>query len=117
MAKTGTLNISLGVVGDGVNIAWPYPAGSSPFTNLVSPGQEGPLSLSAGFNSIAVPTGAKMLFLPPQPGVTATLTLKGITGDTGIQMDPTMPFVFPCALASTIGITASGTATLYAIWV
>src|SRR5581483_6089283 len=61
-----------------------------------------PVALSVGANTIAVPAGATvMVVIPPNltsPGVPApnpayggTLTLKGITGDTGVPLSVKYP--------------------------
>lgn len=49
------------------------------------------LTLDSGDNTIAVPTtGQAILFIPPTTN-TETIQLKGVTGDTGITLDPAKP--------------------------
>lgn len=64
----------------------------------------------AGFNSIAVPTGATVAVIVPPPANTQTMVLKGVTGDTGIALARTLPAVLTFdAGVATFGITAGGT--------
>lgn len=75
--------------------------------------------LASGANTITVPTAASGgglpagFFLIPPPGNTQTLTLKGVTGDTGIPISPTQPTVisFAAAPPTSFVITAGGTVT------
>ena len=83
--------------------------------NLVSPGQVEIRTLSAGANSITVPTaGATTVactVVPPANNSTA-ITLKGVTGDTGIHLhntDPTSIALDPTV--TTFVLTAAGTIT------
>jgi hypothetical protein len=103
--RTTTIAYTIDVVGTEVLVAG---------ANAVSPGQITPLALAIGFNSIAVPslvgiTATAVTIIPPV-GNTNSLTLKGITGDTGIRLhntDHTVLALDPSATA--IGITV-GTA-------
>lgn len=62
--------------------------------NAVSPGQIQIIALAIGFNSITVPAIAgfgvptAVTIIPPV-GNTNALTLKGVTGDTGIRLHNT----------------------------
>ena len=63
-------------------------------SNTAAPGVMELLTLSSGANTITVPTGgstAKACTMMPPSGNTATLTLKGVTGDTGVLMHATDP--------------------------
>lgn len=84
-------------------------------SNPTSPAQIQILTLSSGFNSISVPTGGStptaLTILPPV-GNLITLTLKGITGDTGILLHLTDPTTIALASSVTsIGLTTSGILT------
>ncbi len=62
--------------------------------NAASPGQMDILSLTTGANTITAPTGGatpKCLTVIPPAGNTQALTLKGITGDTGVPLHLTDP--------------------------
>lgn len=84
-------------------------------SNAASPGQIQIVTLSSGANTITVPAGGStptgVVILPPTGNV-QTLTLKGVTGDTGIALHLTDPTSL--ALASSVTsfvITAGGTVT------
>lgn len=47
--------------------------------------------LASGPNTIAVPAGATCALIQPPAGNVVALTLKGITGDTGILIHKTNP--------------------------
>lgn len=59
--------------------------------NASSPGAIVTQTLSAGNNTITVPSGAKAATLLPPSGNAVVLTLKGVAGDTGISIHPTDP--------------------------
>jgi hypothetical protein len=90
--------------------------------NTVSPGSVTIHTLAAGFNEITLPTGGSTpkgaTIIPPDDNV-ETLTLKGVTGDTGIalsKVDPTS-ISFDTSPPVSIGLTAGGIITgLRIIW-
>lgn len=85
--------------------------------NSSSPGMIETKALASGFNSITVPTGAKSVTIIPPSANAITLTLKGVTGDTGVKLHLTDPTVIALATAqATIGITTSGTVTVRLVW-
>lgn len=77
-----------------------------------------PYVLSTGYNSIAVPAGGykKATIMPPAAnGI--TLTLKGVTGDTGIALDPAgFTTIGLASGATTIGLTAGSGVTVQIQW-
>lgn len=77
-------------------------------TSTILDRREG-VDLSSGFNSIDAPVGAKgVIFIPPTDNA-ETLTLKGVTGDTGIPLDPASPAFIPLdGTGANFGITAGG---------
>lgn len=82
--------------------------------NEASPGAVTVQSLASGFNSVSVPASTGVVVtavtIKPPVGNTSTITLKGVTGDTGIALHPSDPTTI--ALASTvtaIGLTAGAT--------
>lgn len=80
--------------------------------SAASPGQIEVKTLAAAFAAHAVPTGATALTLIPPAGNANTLTLKGVTGDTGIRLhntDPSSIAIDPSV--TTIGLTAGGIIT------
>lgn len=48
-------------------------------------------TLASGFNVITPPTGTTMVCIIPPVGNVITITLKGVTGDTGIPLSLTNP--------------------------
>ena len=113
MAVTSTRLVSVSFSGDVTVPDLTYAAAS----NASSPGMVETKALSSGFNSITVPSGSKSVTLVPPSGNTVTLTLKGVTGDTGIGLHLTDPTVIALATAqATIGITTSSTVTVRLIW-
>jgi hypothetical protein len=52
----------------------------------------------------------------PPSGNVVTLTLKGITGDTGVGLHLTQPTSLALATGAAFGITAGATVTIRIIW-
>jgi hypothetical protein len=52
---------------------------------------------SATFVAITAPVGATLAYIEPPVGNLVALTLKGVTGDTGIAISPNQPFVLTFA--------------------
>jgi len=80
--------------------------------NNYSPSSDEMIDLASGFNAIAVDSthGRIICFIPPR-GNTAVMTLKGVTGDTGIPLNPQGPTVISLPATSpytTFGITCAG---------
>lgn len=83
--------------------------------NAASPGSVTLHTLSSGANTITAPTGGSTVvsatILPPA-GNTQTLTLKGVTGDTGVGLHLTDPTTIALASSvTTFCLTAGGTIT------
>lgn len=86
----------------------------------------GPVSITSSFNSLAVnsltfsgasfistpsPIGAFGVLIEPPAGNLIQLTLKGITGDTGIPLASNLPTLIPFfnpAIANNVGLTSAG---------
>jgi hypothetical protein len=83
--------------------------------NVVAPGAVELRNLAIGFNSFNVPTGGSVpvaVTIVPPAGNTVQITLKGITGDTGVLLHLTQPSSIAIAPAqTTIGLTAAATVT------
>lgn len=99
-------------------ITWQMPAAQASFGTLqipqitvqgsIVPYVEG-ISLSSGANTIAVPTSSVGFAFTPPSSNTATLTLKGVSGDTGMSMPKATSFFYafdPTNLPTNIVITA-----------
>ncbi len=114
MAKTSTVQIVVTVTGDGVDNV----SRSAPVTNTNAPSSGTfPYPLVSGFNTINVPSGSKGVWIRPPAGNAVSLTLKGISGDTGTPVDPSQDFYLPLLSTSTsIAITAGGAVTVGLQW-
>ena len=60
-------------------------------TNTTSPGQITAVNLTTGANTIAVISGAAAVTIIPPSSNTELITLKGVTGDTGVPLHLTEP--------------------------
>lgn len=86
MSKTASITTTWSISGDGLT-----GSDSATITNAAS---EAPTSLafaSASFSAVAIPTGALGVLIRPPPSNTQTLTIKGVTGDTGIPISASSP--------------------------
>lgn len=112
MSKQATATISVNVTGDGLN----FTDTDSP-TNASSGVAPTSATLAAGFNAIPVPSGVTRVKIKPPPSSAVALTLKGVTGDTGIPISPAEPSYLSLPTgATTFGITAGGAVTLLLAW-
>jgi hypothetical protein len=83
--------------------------------NSASPGQIQIVTLASGANTITAPTGGSTptacTILPPS-GNAVSITLKGVTGDTGIRLHNTDPSTIAVdSSVSTFVLTAGNTIT------
>lgn len=84
-------------------------------SNAASPGSVEIKTLASGLNTITVPTGGATTVacvIVPPTGNTTSITLKGVTGDTGIRIhntDPTTIAIDPSA--TTFALTTAGQIT------
>lgn len=77
---------------------------------------DGSIGLANGFNAIKNPdtTNDRFFILVPPRGNTTGLTLKGVTGDTGLALNPNGPIVLSLPASSqpaSVGITTTGAIT------
>lgn len=83
------------------------------WANIAANEQVTAVTLNVGANTITVPTllasPIGFVFVPPATNLNA-ITLKGITGDTGIPLSPSNPVVisFPASPPATFVLTATG---------
>jgi hypothetical protein len=89
MATVSTRTTNLVFTGDytGVDVV-------TAATNNSSPAQSEIKTLSSGANTITVPTGGTVptcVCIQPPTGNTTSITLKGVTGDTGVRIHNTDP--------------------------
>ena len=68
------------------------------------------ITLANGFNAIAVPTWAVGVIILPNVTNAVPMTLKGVTGDTGLPLSLTSPSLlsFGAITPANIGLTSSG---------
>lgn len=116
MSTSSTRRIELGFTGDVATQATVAAA-----TNTLSPAITNLVSLASGANTITPPTGGsspKALTIIPPSGNVVTITLKGVTGDTGILLHPTDPTTIALgSTTNTLTITTSAILTgLRLIW-
>ena len=80
-------------------------------SNTSSPGSVEIKTLASGANTITPPTGgstAKSCTCVPPSGNAVTITLKGVTGDTGIACHLTDPFTVSLAAGTTTFVLTAG---------
>ncbi len=67
------------------------------------------IALASGLNTITIPTGTSVIIVELPVGNTQTVTLKGVTGDTGILLLKTGVAMFqPDPADTTFVLTAGG---------
>lgn len=82
-------------------------------SNPASPGVNELKNLASGANTITVPTGGSTpvaVTIVPPAGNVITLTLKGVTGDTGVGMHLTDPTTIALASSVTTFCLTAGSA-------
>lgn len=62
---------------------------------------------AATFAAIVVPTGATAVLIIPPVANAGTITLKGVTGDTGVLLNKTKPTVLALDTTPTLGLLCS----------
>jgi hypothetical protein len=117
MATTSTRSTVINFTGD---VAAPEVVSAA--ANLVSPAQiELKTFTGAGANTVTAPTGGStptaVTIIPPAGNV-QTITLKGVTGDTGVALHLTDPTTIALAASvTTFVLTVGGTITgLRLVW-
>jgi DnaJ-class molecular chaperone len=110
MAVTSNRTVTITFTGDVLGTETPAAA-----ANAASPGTIEIKTLTSGANTITVPTGGTtptaVTIIPPA-GNTVTLTVKGVTGDTGVAIHLTDPTTLALASSvTTFCLTTSNTLT------
>lgn len=114
MSKTATMTLSAVVTGDGLNLNDTDTLSDT--TAAVAP--QSVTFVSGGFLSVSVPSGVIGVKIKPAPSNAVTLTLKGITGDTGTPLNTAQPtYIALPPGATTIGLTAGAAVTVTLIWI
>src|SRR5579863_9172690 len=92
MAKSATTTVQYGLSGDNFSTSTTGPMYANTNTNAAG-SVPGSITCATGFNAITAPATCLGVTIVPPPGNAVTLTLKGVTGDTGILLSPTQPTV------------------------
>jgi hypothetical protein len=106
MAVTANRSVTVTLTGD-----VDYNQTFSAVENADSPGQIDIVTLASGANTITPPSGGTtpvaVTIIPPA-GNTQTITLKGITGDTGIALSKTDPTTIGLGSSSATFVLTAG---------
>lgn len=106
MSVTSDRSINISFVGD-VEYSQTFTAP----TNASGSAQSQKVNLSSGANTITVPSGAVAVTIIPPSANAVTMTLKGVTGDTGIALSLLAPCSLSLASVSSFVLTAGGAIT------
>ena len=87
MTVEANLQVNTQILGDGLNSNNSFASAA----NASSPAQDQFLTLALGSNTVTVPSSAVSCTIVPPAGNTNSITLKGVTGDTGIRIHNTDP--------------------------
>jgi len=110
MSKASEVAISYSATGDGMTLTYATTAQE----NATSPGEQQPVTLAIGDNTLTVPTGAKGVILVPPASSTVVKKLGGSTGFT-IRSDAPSYLALPNSTASIV-LNASAIETLSLFW-
>lgn len=89
MATTATRSVIITYTGDSTGTL-----NLSAASNAASPGSQEIKTLASGVNTITLPTGGSTVVsctITPPSGNSTSITLKGVTGDTGVRIHNTDP--------------------------
>lgn len=111
MAVTAARTVSINFTGD-ISASNTIAAAN----NAASPAGIESKVLSSGANTITPPTGVSACTIIPPSGNTVGLTLKGVTGDTGVALHLTDPTTIGLAGTTAFCLTAASGVTVRLIW-
>lgn len=116
MSVTATRTVAINFTGD-VVAQNSFPAAS----NTASPGQIDIVTLASGANTITIPAGGstpKAVTIIPPSGNTTLITLKGISGDTGVALHHTDPtsIAIDSTVATFVLNAAAGITGVRLVW-
>lgn len=89
MSKTAQITYGYSVTGDGLNAS-----DSATVQNTAAAAPTSQTIAQASFAAVTVPAGVTGVRIVPPVTNTLTITVKGITGDTGMQISPNSPSCF-----------------------
>jgi hypothetical protein len=109
MSVEAARQVNTQILGEGLNSNNSFAAAS----NTTSPAQEQLVTLTTGTTTVTVPSNAVACTIVPPAGNTNSITLKGVTGDTGIRIHNTDPTSLAfhstvSAFALTVATTTTG---------
>lgn len=84
--------------------------------NAASPGEIENVVLATGPNTITPPTGTTAVTILPPIANTIGITLKGVTGDTGVPLGLVDPSTISLAGLTSFVLTAVSGVTIRLIW-
>jgi hypothetical protein len=107
-AQPATLAITITVGGEPLDVEIPVYSINYPALKVE------PYDLASGYQAIVPPVSAAnskasyLIIIPPSTN-TATITVKGVTGDTAVPGGPQGPYLIPLIAGTTVsvGLTAS----------
>lgn len=111
MAVTSNRSVTLTDSGD-IHFSQAFSAAA----NSSASGMNVLIALASGANTITPPTSAKAVTIIPPSGNAVTLTLKGVTGDTGVPLSLVDPTSIGLASAAAFCLTAGNTVTVRFIY-
>lgn len=115
MAKESKVSIGVTITGDGETATY-VPRGS-PATNAAAPnGGTVDFALAAGNNVITPPTGSTGVVIDPPTSSTNVKMLKGVAGDTGIQIKANAPSYLALAGVTVFSIDSVAIETVALHW-
>jgi hypothetical protein len=115
VAKTATTVISYTISGDNFSGTAPLFSQSIANSSAVVPTS---IATSNGATTVTVPAAAVGAILIPPPGSSVTKVIKGVTGDTGVAIDPANPTVLKWSAGQIANfvLTCNGVETVEILW-
>ena len=107
MSVSGDRQVNVQLLGEGLNENNSFPAAN----NASSPAQQELKTLASGSNTITVPSGATACTIVPPASNTNSITLKGVTGDTGVRLHNTDPTSLAIDASTTTFVLTAGSTT------
>lgn len=111
MAVTATVGLVITLSGD---VTGPVTVPSA--SNVASPAQRQLLTTVIGHNPLTIPAGTKWVLVVPPAGSTFVKTLKGVNGDTGVEVDNVNPGLIPVVAGSTTLVIDSTGVEILEVW-
>jgi hypothetical protein len=108
VTKLAYEGLSTNSTGDGESLQY-----AETFSNANANGYSYLAVFITGNNPVVIAPGTSWVTLRPPPNSTNAKVLKGVNGDTGINLNPALPFKFaPAAGQNTFVINSAGNETV-----